>query len=342
MGAQPKTMTTNVGIAGFRGYSGMELQKILRRHPHVSPWLLDHRSDSPEAPRPIGHPGTEHLPCTPDASIDVGIKLVFLATPPEVSMELAPAFLEKGVLVVDLSGAFRLKTAENYRRWYSEAHTHPALLAAAVYGLPEFNRAQIPAARLLGNPGCYPTAANLALRPLLNAGVIDRACGVVCDAKSGVSGAGRKPTLKTSFCEVTDNFSAYSILDHRHVPEVLMHSGLEEKEFSFTAHLIPADRGILETIYFRTKGVVEGSDLLQIYVAAYREEPFIRIYPAGVVPDLRRVAHTNFCDIGVKVDPQSGRAVVVSAIDNLVKGAAGQAVQNMNLMLGFPETEGLL
>jgi N-acetyl-gamma-glutamyl-phosphate reductase len=171
--------------------------------------------------------------------------------------------------------------------------------------------------------------------------VVDRASGIVCDAKSGVSGAGRKPTLKTSFCEVSNNFSAYSILGHRHVPEVLLASGLEESEFSFTAHLLPLDRGILETIYFRARNVNSADDLLAVYRKRYASEPFVRLYRAGHVPDLRAVARTNFCDIGVTLEAESGRAVVVSAIDNLVKGAAGQAIQNMNLMLRYPETEGL-
>ena len=249
--------------------------------------------------------------------------------------------LDAGARVIDLSGAFRLRTPANYLTWYKETHTQPALLAEAVYGLPEFCRDRIPGARLVANPGCYPTAANLAIRPLLEADVVDRAAGIVCDAKSGVSGAGRKPTLKTSFCEVTENFSAYSILRHRHVPEVLLVSGLEESEFSFTAHLLPLDRGILETIYFRACNAGSADDLLAIYEKRYAGEPFVRLYQAGHAPDLRAVAHTNFCDIGVTLDARTGRAVVVSAIDNLLKGAAGQAVQNMNLMLGFAETEGL-
>jgi N-acetyl-gamma-glutamyl-phosphate reductase len=257
-------------------------------------------------------------------------------------MELAPAMLGEGARVVDLSGAFRLRTPEAYSAWYKEVHTQPALLAEAVYGLPESSREDIPGARLLSNPGCYPTAANLAIAPLVQAGVVDRAAGIVCDAKSGASGAGRKPSLKTAFCEVTENFSAYSILRHRHVPEVLMVSRLEEREFSFTAHLLPVHRGILETIYFRTVGIERTEDLLATYEKRYAAEPFIRLYEPGHAPDLRAVAHTNFCDIGVTFDARSGRAVVVSAIDNLVKGAAGQAIQNMNLMLGFPETEGLL
>jgi N-acetyl-gamma-glutamyl-phosphate reductase len=176
----------------------------------------------------------------------------------------------------------------------------------------------------------------------VDAGAIDRASGIVCDAKSGVSGAGRKPALHTSFCEVTENFSAYSILSHRHVPEVLMVSGLEEREFSFTAQLLPLDRGILETIYFRAAGGATAEDIIAIYEKRYAAEPFVRVYQSGRVPDLRAVQRTNFCDIGVTLDAATGRAVVVSAIDNLTKGAAGQAVQNMNLMLGIPETEGLL
>ena len=171
---------------------------------------------------------------------------------------------------------------------------------------------------------------------------MDRKCGIVCDAKSGVSGAGRKPSLKTSFCEVTENFSAYSILKHRHVPEVLLTSGLEESEFSFTAQLIPIDRGILETIYFRPVRPVSAADILAIYEKQYAAEPFVRLYEAGHVPDLHAVRRTNFCDIGVVADAATGRVVVVSAIDNLVKGAAGQAIQNMNLALGFDETAGLL
>ena len=250
--------------------------------------------------------------------------------------------LDAGAKVIDLSGAFRLRDAATYARWYKEKHTAPDLLADAVYGLPEFCRDRIAQARLISNPGCYPTAANLAIQPLIASGVIDRSAGIVCDGKSGVSGAGRKPSLKTSFCEVTDNFSAYSVLDHRHVPEILMVSGVEEAELSFTAQLIPIDRGILETIYFRARNLNSAEALLEIYQRRYENEPFVRLFPLGDMPDIRGVAHTNFCDIGVKLDPGTGRAVVVSVIDNLVKGAAGQAVQNMNLALGFPETEGLL
>jgi N-acetyl-gamma-glutamyl-phosphate reductase len=330
-----------VGIVGYRGYSGAELVHILDHHPHVTPVLMEHRDTPATAPAIRGTNPAPPIPCTAEAVRDQQLALVFLATPPEASMELAPQMISAGARVVDLSGAFRLRTPENYTAWYKAPHTQPELLAEAVYGLPEFCRSAIPGARLLSNPGCYPTAANLAIRPLIEAGAIDRSAGIVCDAKSGVSGAGNKPTAKNIFCEVTENFSAYSILTHRHVPEVLLTSGLEEREFSFTAQLLPLDRGILETIYFRTH-VSCAADLLAIYEARYAGEPFVRLYNPGRVPDLHAVARTNFCDIAVTLDPRTGRAVVVAAIDNLVKGAAGQAVQNMNLMLGFPETEGLL
>jgi N-acetyl-gamma-glutamyl-phosphate reductase len=337
-------MRFKVGVVGYRGYSGAELVSLLRRHPHADVVLMEHRTGGAVS-GPSGLPA-EHMlrqiPATAEAALAEKIEIVFLATPAEVSMGLAPALLAAGTRVVDLSGAFRLRTAENYARWYREPHTQPALLAEAVYGLPEFCRERIPNARLVANPGCYPTAANLAIRPLLEAGLIDRSAGVICDAKSGVSGAGRKASLSNSFCEVTENFSAYSILHHRHVPEVLMVSGLEEFEFSFTAQLLPIDRGILETIYFRPANTVSAEDIVALYQKRYQGEPFLRTYAAGRVPDLRAVQRTNFCDIGVTVDKATRRAVVVSAIDNLVKGAAGQAVQNMNLMLGLAETEGLL
>lgn len=335
-------MKQRAGIVGFRGYSGAELIKILSRHGYVEPVLLEHRHDSEERPAPRGRKGPPRLPCSGETARAEGLKVVFLATPAEVSMELAPAMLAAGAVVIDLSGAFRLRTAGNHKKWYKEDHTQPALLAEAVYGLPEFYRERIPGARLIANPGCYPTAANLAVRPLVESGLADRAAGIVCDTKSGVSGAGRKPTLKTSFCEVTENFSCYSILDHRHVPEVLQNSGLEESEFSFTAHLIPAARGILETVYFRAARASSAEELVGIYERHYAGEPFVRLYDAGRIPDLHSVAHTNFCDIGVKFHAPTGRGVVVSVIDNLVKGAAGQAVQNMNLALGYPETEALL
>ncbi len=329
-------------MVGFRGYSGTELLRLLARHGGVEVVLIEHRSESEQRVGPLGHKPPKTIAATIPAIRQEGIGLVFCATPPEVSLELTKGLLAAHIRVIDLSGAFRLRDAEAYSRWYGERHGAPELLSQAIYGLPEFYRDQIPAARLVANPGCYPTAANLAIRPLIEAQVVDRSRGIVCDAKSGVSGAGRKPSLKTSFCEVSGNFSAYGIMEHRHVPEILQNAGLGERELTFVAHLLPITRGILETIYIRTQRVEKAVDLLSIYEEAYSEEPFIRLYAPGKVPDLRAVQDTNFCDIGFVFDAESQRITVIAAEDNLGKGAAGQAVQNMNLMLGFPETQGLL
>jgi N-acetyl-gamma-glutamyl-phosphate reductase len=326
---------------GSRGYSGAELLHILRSHPNVEVVLLEHRADAEQRPGPLGRVPYQCVPATADAVKKENLDLIFFAIPAAASLELAPGFLETGARVVDLSGAFRLGDAESYSRWYKERHTAADLFKQAVYGLPEFYRDRIRDARLVANPGCYPTAANLAIRPLIDAEVADRSRGIICDAKSGVSGAGRHPTHKNSFCEVVDNFSAYGFATHRHVPEVLQNSGLGEREFTFTAHLLPLDRGILETIYVRTQRIEKAVDLLSIYEEAYTGEPFVRLYAPGRVPDLHAVQRTNFCDIGFVFDGESQRATIVTAIDNLGKGAAGQAVQNMNLMLGFPETEAL-
>jgi N-acetyl-gamma-glutamyl-phosphate reductase len=335
-------MKVPIGIVGFGGYSGAEAVRILKSHPQCEPVLLEHRADAGGDARLLRKPSIRRAPAVAESVSTEGLKAVLLATPPEVSMDLTPKFLDAGAKVIDLSGAFRLRTPERYQQWYKEAHTAPQLFSEAAYGLPEFCRDRIRTARLVSNPGCYPTAANLAIRPLVEAGIFDRNAGIVCDAKSGVSGAGRKPSLKTSFCEVTENFSAYSIFNHRHVPEVLLTSGLEEHEFTFTAQLIPIHRGILETIYFRLTKSMSAADIVALYAQRYGNEPFIRLYEAGNVPDLRGVEGTNFCDIGVMADAAGGRVVVVSAIDNLVKGAAGQAIQNLNLLLGFEETAGLL
>jgi N-acetyl-gamma-glutamyl-phosphate reductase len=330
-----------VGILGYRGYSGQELVTILSRHRFAQPILLEHR-EAEDRPRPVNHPGPRRIALSTENVRAEGLAAVFLATPADVSMDLVPQLLDAGAKVIDLSAAFRLRSPEEYQRWYKEPHTQAALLPQAAYGLPEFCRQRIAGARLIANPGCYPTGANLAIRPLIDAGVVDRSCGIVCDAKSGVSGAGRKPTLKNSFCEVTENFGTYAILEHRHVPEILTVSHLEEAELSFTAQLIPIDRGILETIYFRASGIASAADLTAIYADRYRDEPLVRWYEPNQVPDVKSTSRTNFCDLGVRYDPASRRAVVVASVDNLLKGAAGQAIQNMNLTLGFPETEGLL
>ncbi len=335
-------MPFRVGVAGHRGYSGAELVRLLSRHPEVDTILLDHREPDDAGPRYLRASAPDRFPLNGDSVRSARLDAVFLATPPEASIETVPELLAAGTRVIDLSGAFRLGTPARYRRWYGASHGAPGLLAEAVYGLPEFNREAIRGACLVANPGCYPTAANLAIRPLVRHGLFDRGAGIVCDAKSGASGAGRKASLKTSFGEITENFSPYAVLDHRHVPEVLMNSGLEESEFSFTAQLLPVHRGILETIYFRGTSGVTAASLLQTYAREYADEPFVRLRTAGSFPDLHSVAYTNFCDIGIAYDAETCRGVLVCAIDNLGKGAAGQAIQNMNLLFGLPETEGLL
>lgn len=331
-----------VGIAGFRGYAGAELARILSRHPSVESVLLEHRSDSEPALQPLGAKPPKAVPLTVEAIRRERLKLVFLATPVEVSMRLAPEILDTGAKVIDLSGAFRLREAETYSRWYKERHRRPELLGQAVYGLPEFHREEIRAARLVANPGCYAVAANLAIRPLIDAQVLDRSRGVICDAKSGVSGAEKQGGFGADFCEANENLNAYALIEHPQVPEVLENAGLGERELTFTAHLAPMERGLLETIYVRLLAVHRAVDLLTVYEDYYSEEPFVRLYAPGKVPDVRHVQRTNFCDIGFRFDAESQRAVIVSAADNLGKGAAGQAVQNMNLLLGLPETQGLL
>ncbi len=303
---------------------------------------MEHRADPPSEAWPRHAKPPLSVAAAPEAAKEAGIDVVFLATPHDVSMELVPALLNAGIRVVDLSGAFRLREPEIHQRWYGGRHTSEELLRNAVYGLPEFYRERIRGAKFVSNPGCYPTAANLALRPLVKSGLVDRGMPIVCDAKSGISGAGRKASLKTSFCEAGDNYTVYSAFGHRHVPEVLQNSGLEEGDFHFVAQLIPAARGILETIYLRLREGAGVDDVTSAYDEAYQSEPFVRVYNAGQFPDLHAVQHTNFCDLGFQVSEGSRMLVVVAAEDNLVKGAAGQAVQNMNLMFGFEETEGLL
>ena len=265
--------------------------------------------------------------------------VVFLALPDAAAAEIAPALVEAGVRVIDLSGAFRLRDAGARARWYPETHRLPPGVA---YGLTELERPAVAAARLVANPGCYPTAALLALAPLVDAGIIAPGSDVIIDAKSGVSGAGKTPSERTHFSECHGSISAYGVFDHRHGAEIEQGVG---GAVTFVPHLVPLDRGILETIYVRlnrdaTSGGEGEAALAAIYERAYAGATFVRL-TGSALPEIKHVAHTNFCDIGWRVDP-SGRAVLVSVIDNLVKGAAGQAIQNMNVMLGIDETTGLL
>ncbi|MFN7915792.1 MAG: N-acetyl-gamma-glutamyl-phosphate reductase [Vicinamibacterales bacterium] len=324
-----------VAVAGATGFTGQELLRILARHPHVS--IVAATSSGATAARKL--PALNHLfrgaivPLEPE-SLAGEADVIFLALPDTAAAELAPKFSAAGARVIDLSGALRLKDEALRKKWYPETHALPDGLA---YGLTEHARDEVRDARVVANPGCYPTAALLALKPLVAAGVLVPGADVIVDAKSGVSGAGKTPTERTHFSEVYASLSAYGVLNHRHGAEIEQGFG---GEVTFTPHLLPIDRGILETIYVRVKPGTTEEQLGEIYDAAYGRELFVRVV-GSALPEIKHVAHTNFCDIGWKVNA-SGRAVIVSVIDNLVKGASGQAVQNMNVMIGAPEEAGLL
>jgi N-acetyl-gamma-glutamyl-phosphate reductase len=324
-----------VAVAGATGFTGQELLRILARHPGVT--IVAATSSGATAARKLpalAHIFTGEIKPLDRAALANDADLVFLALPDKAAAEIAPALLEAGVRVIDLSGAFRLRDDAERARWYPETHALPKNLA---YGLTELERSAVASARMVANPGCYPTAALLALRPLLDAGVVAKGADIVIDAKSGVSGAGKTPTERTHFSEVHGSVSAYGVFGHRHGAEIEQGAG---GQVNFVPHLMPLDRGILSTIYVRvTPGTTEET-LASVYGQVYGAEPFIRLTGANL-PEIKHVAHTNFCDVGWRVDA-SGRAVLVSVIDNLLKGASGQAVQNMNVMLGIDETTGLL
>jgi N-acetyl-gamma-glutamyl-phosphate reductase len=318
-----------VAIVGVTGYSGQEMDRLLAGHPNFK---IAGRFASKADEKSGAEAFTmERLRASsPDA--------VVLATEHELSMHFVPELLGKGYRVVDISGAFRLKDAAQYQEWYGFEHTAPEFLKQAVYGLPEFLSEQIREARLIANPGCYATAAILPLIPLYNANAVDPACTVVVDGKSGVSGAGRTPKLETHFCEVNENLSAYGVLKHRHTPEMLAQlPGASLDRFVFTPHLIPITRGILNTITLRTVDRVSAHAIL---AETYAKSAFVRVLPAGQLPNVQNVVRTNLCCIGVIA--KGANTVIVSVLDNLVKGAAGQALQNLNLMFGCEPTAGLL
>ena len=318
-----------VAIVGVTGYAGQELDRLLASHPQIQVvGRFASKADEESGAEPFS---LEKLGSyAPD--------VVVLATEHELSMRLTPALLQAGYRIVDMSGAFRLKNAGLYREWYKFEHTAPELLAEAVYGLPESYSEQIHSARLVANPGCYATATILPLAPLYKANAIDSTCTVVVDGKSGVSGAGRQPKPETHFCEVNDNISAYGILKHRHTPEMVSQlPGATFDRFVFTPHLIPINRGILNTIVLRP---ANRASVRSILSDTYATAPFVRVFPDGRMPNVQNVTRTNLCSIGIA---SSGpHTVIVSAIDNLVKGAAGQAIQNLNLMLGCEPAAGLL
>ncbi len=336
-----------VGIVGATGYSGVELVRLLAGHPHVRLGrLYSSSSEGSELASVFPHVTRQPLPVLTPIEADkmaADNDVVFLATPAGVSAELSPQLIASGIKVIDLSGDFRLRSADVYRQWYKKTPAPPEALAQAVYGLPEWNRDQIETARLLANPGCYPTATLLGLLPLAKAGWVDRKSWIV-DAKSGVSGAGRGVSLGVHFSEVNENLSAYKVGVHQHVPEIeqeLAKQAGGEVLVQFTPHLVPMTRGILITAYGQLRQDVSLEELQALYESAYADKPFVRVRPAGSYPRTKEVYGSNYCDVAVHLDERTGRVIVLSVIDNVVKGAAGQAVQNMNLMFGLPETTGL-
>ena len=332
-----------VGIVGGTGYTGVELLRLLAAHPQVALQVITSRAD---AGMPVSQMfpslrGYVDMPFThPDQAQLEKCDLVFFATPNGIAMQQARILLDAGVRVIDLSADFRLQDIASWEKWYGMSHACPDLVAGAVYGLPEVNRAQIKTARLVANPGCYPTAVQLGFIPLIEAGVIEPA-SLIADAKSGVSGAGRKAEIATLFPEAADNFKAYGVAGHRHLPEIKQ--GLArvlgaEVGLTFVPHLTPMIRGIHATLYGR---LTREFDLQALFEQRYANEPFVDVMPAGSHPETRSVRGANHCRIAVH-RPQGGNTVVVlSVIDNLVKGAAGQAVQNMNIMFALPEATAL-
>jgi len=336
-----------VGIVGGTGYTGVELLRLLAQHPEVDLRAITSRK---EAGTPVAamFPGLRrHVDLKfsePTPQTLRGCDLVFFATPNGVAMGEARAVLDAGARIVDLSADFRIRDIAEWERWYKTKHAAPELVREAVYGLPEVNREAVRRARLVANPGCYPTAVQLGFLPLIESGVVD--CDhLIADAKSGVSGAGRKAELHLAFAEASDNFMAYNVPGHRHWPEIrqgLAQAARREVGLTFTTHLLPIIRGIHATLYAR---VTKEADFQALYEKRYANEAFVDVMPAGSHPDTRSVRAANMCRIALHRPPQgSGKSdtlVILSVIDNLTKGAAGQAVQNMNLMFGFAETTGL-
>jgi N-acetyl-gamma-glutamyl-phosphate reductase len=339
-------MKTRVGVIGATGYTGVELLRLLLVHPEVEVTALTSQ-------KYVGNSIDQVFPSLgkylqvkcEELDVDEISKkadFIFTAVPHKTAMEVIPPFYRKGKRVVDLSADFRIKDPAVYERWYQK-HTAPELLPESVYGLPELHRKKIKNAKIVGIPGCYPTGALIGLIPLFQKKMIFHE-NIVIDSKSGVSGAGRDAVLGSLFCEVNEGVKAYNIFRHRHLPEIEQELGQLAQEkitVTFVPHLIPMDRGILTTIYINFGKEIRTEDVLVAFQEYYRDEPFIRIYPKGKVPNTKDVRGSNYCDIGVVANESDSRGVVVTAIDNLVKGASGEAVQDMNIMLGFPETMGL-
>jgi len=334
-------------IVGSTGYGGVELIRLLQAHPSVSIASVM-SSSSAGAPIAEGYPHlteirTDTLEAIDPEEVRKKADVVFLATPHGVSAELAPQFLEAGLKVIDLSGDFRLKSAEAYRRWYKKEPPPQAYVDRAVYGICELFGQDVAGASFVSNPGCYATAAALGLYPAVQAGFIDPDT-IIIDAKSGVSGAGRGLSLVHHFSEINENFKAYKVNAHQHTPEIeqtLARAADRPVTLTFTPHLVPMTRGILCTMYAKMTGDYTDGVFAELYRQFYEGRPFVRVRKPGTYPATKEVFGSNYCDIGFSADPRTGRVTILSAIDNLVKGAAGQAIQNLNLMMGWEETRGL-
>uniref|UniRef100_A0A7C3SJH5 N-acetyl-gamma-glutamyl-phosphate reductase n=1 Tax=Desulfobacca acetoxidans TaxID=60893 RepID=A0A7C3SJH5_9BACT len=335
-----------VAVFGASGYTGQELLRLLARHPGAE--LVAATSREYQG-RPVGEvfPALARIVdlafSAPDPPLIADrAQFVFTAVPHQTALEIVPQLLEAGCRVVDLSADFRFRDPAVYEAWY-QPHTAPHLLREAVYGLPELYRDRLRQAQLVGNPGCYPTCVILGLAPLVKARLIDLR-SIIADCKSGVSGAGRGASLATSFCEVSDSFRAYKVAEHRHNPEMEQELGLlagEPVKVTFTPHLVPMNRGILGTLYASLVKALSDQEVFELYREFYTGHPFVRLHPPGRLPATSQVRGSNYCDLGFKVDRERGRVVVLSAIDNLARGASSQAVHNFNLMAGLPETLGL-
>ena len=333
-----------IGIIGGSGYTGVELLRLLSVRDDVEIVFISSRAQA-------GNPVCDLFPSLrghvnlafsdPDDVLDTPCDLVFFATPNGTAMHQAPALLDKGVRIVDLSADFRLKDVATWERWYGQTHASPSLVEEAVYGLPELFREQIANARLVANPGCYPTAVQLGFLPLLEAGIVNTQ-SLIADAKSGITGAGRSASVANLLAEAADSFKAYAVSGHRHLPEIEQGLGLMTNDpinLTFTPHLLPIIRGIHATLYAQ---LTTDADLQALFEERYKNEPFVDVLPCGMHPETRSVRGTNLCRLAVHQPQGRGMAVVLAVEDNLVKGAAGQAIQNMNLMLGLPETAGLM
>ncbi len=337
----------DVAIIGAPGYAGVELTRLIASHDHLRLAVLTSASHAGERVGDVYPALDAHVDLTyvePDIdSIASSASLAFLAVPHTAAMDLAPALLARGVAVVDASADYRLKDPEVYERWYGVPHTSPDLLPQAVYGLPELDRSALPGAKLIACPGCYPTATLLAAIPALEAAVVD-AGRVVVDAKSGISGAGKTPSATTHYCNVTESVAPYGVTTHRHTPEIAQGLSLaagSQVSVVFTPHVVPMSRGLLSTVYLDLATELTAAEAVALYRERYADEPFVTMHPAGRMPATGEVRGTNRAHIGIAVDDASRTLIVACAIDNLVKGTAGQAVQCANITLGLPETAGL-